>query len=317
MIIFSSGEYKPLLSVENSSFCCWLKTWLKYFICLLAGINSMMISPSLCAEKLNRENRFDSLPSISWSELEKRRPTGSFRLIYAEDETLCQIILNSLNEEDYNPDVYHSSPEIYHPLPELILQTRLNLPRKLLGTHLWRTEEYEIYYTDKTGKPQKDYWYRFIGQGDANLALGLGVKESYTEHHSVPYTDFIKFRLTAFPYPWKDKLYLTMDNINGQLRPTERDQYWKNKKFRLWEKDGRYKIDPEIEYYIYRYFEELIMVGSEYYLLSTLRFPEQDKPLRIVASLFNSMRTYQRWDYAPIPPHGVCFIESIFILHGE
>lgn len=144
------------------------------------------------------EQNGTSPPTISWSELEKRRPPDSFHMVYAEDKPVCKTILDALNEEGYDRRYFNSSPEIYHPLPELLLQTRLNMPRKLLETHLFRTEEYEIPWVDEKGKPQKDYWYRFIGQGYSVFALATDIDESYYEKHKYMYTDYIDFRSTFF-----------------------------------------------------------------------------------------------------------------------
>lgn len=268
--------------------------------------------------------------SITWSELEKHRPADSFRMVYAEDKAVCNTILDALNEKGYDSRYFNVSPKITYPLPELILQTRLNIPRKLLGTHLFRTEEFEIAYTDDSGKPHKDYWYRFIGQGYGNFALATGVKESYTAKHSAPYTDFIEFRLTAFPARAGCEncpFWLDPDGFGTQTRwrYASRGKYWRNESFDGWRRvqyqvehgdscDRGRKDTCNYDKASYSFFEEVIKVNQDYYLLSTLQYPDPDKPLRVVATLFD----YWHGNYqSEINMHAVCFMESNFILKGD
>lgn len=276
---------------------------LLYFIGIAC---TAVVTQPLYAESLNTGTDDDALLAMTWDELERQRPANSFNMVYAEDKQICQTILNALNEQGYDPEVYHSSPDIYHPLPELLLQTRLNLPRKLLGTHLFRTEEYEINYTDKTGTPQTDYWYRFIGLGYDELALGYEVKESYTVHHTVPYTDFIQFRWEAFPLTQS-----TCGDCVFGLKKARRYDYWKNEIFNQWAFDA---VDNKS--HTFSYFDEIVTVNKEYFILSTLAYPEQDKPLRVVASPLNRMRAFQQWAYGERSTLGICFMKSRFILQG-
>ncbi|MBJ3590551.1 hypothetical protein JGC56_05180 [Salmonella enterica subsp. enterica serovar Saintpaul] len=272
------------------------------------------------------EQNGTSPPIISWSELEKRRPPDSFHMVYAEDKSVCKTILDALNEEGYDRRYFNSSPEIYHPLPELLLQTRLNMPRKLLGTHLFRTEEYEIPWVDKKGEPQKDYWYRFIGQGYDTLALATDINESYYANHTEPYTDFIDFRRTFFStniQVWSEKKQLLIpefdyftvylvgyqkwgENFNAHKAYTDKIVT------RIYSNGKEYAIHPGQDI-----FGELIEMNDNYYLISTAAYPVQNDRIWIVVSAFNYMHTYQTWAYGKNDARNVCLLQSNFILQGE
>lgn len=267
------------------------------------------------------EQNGTSPPIISWSELEKRRPPDSFHMVYAEDKPVCKTILDALNEEGYDRRYFNSSPEIYHPLPELLLQTRLNMPRRLLGTHLFRTEEYEIPWVDEKGKPQKDYWYRFIGQGYSSFALATDIDESYYANHTQMYTDFIDFRRTFFSKDWlvrsrkKGALVVEFDFFRDRTK-------WKDlaQEINTYSTSGiGHKYSEEYwsdinEYYIV--FEELIKIDNNYYLLVTPPYPQKNSHIAIVAYAFNYMYSYMTWAYGKNDARAICFIESRFIL-GE
>ncbi|WP_260864339.1 hypothetical protein [Citrobacter sp. Marseille-Q6884] len=270
---------------------------------------------------VSEENR-TSPPTISWSELEKRRPPDSFHMVYAEDKPVCKIILDALNEEGYDRRYFNSSPEIYHPLPELLLQTRLNMPRRLLGTHLFRTEEYEIPWVDEKGKPQKDYWYRFIGQGYDTLILATDIEDGYFTKYTESYTDFIQFRRSFFSenlkvwskrksawiyefesFQDKTKWYEIFKFLNFQAENGDEQKY-----------SQQYWSDISENESV---FEELVNLDNQYYLLMTRSYPEQGSRLAIVAYVFNHMHTYMTWAYGNNEARAICLIESRFVLQGE
>ena len=265
-----------------------------------------------------------SPPTISWSELEKRRPPDSFHMVYAEDKPVCKTILDALNEEGYDRRYFNSSPEIYHPLPELLLQTRLNMPRRLLGTHLFRTEEYEIPWVDEKGRPQKDYWYRFIGQGYDTLALATDINESYYANHTEPYTDFIDFRRTFFSTDrlvWSKRKLAWIPEFDFFAEYYVNYKKW-NGSFKAWEVYGGTEEGKYSDGYWYPIkagddiFDEIIKINSDYYLLSTPAYPLQNEAIGIVVSAFNYMHSFQTWAYGKNEARAICLIESNFLLQG-
>lgn len=285
----------------------------------------LLVSGNLVAAETQvavSEQNGTSPPTISWSELEKRRPPDSFHMVYAEDKPVCKTILDALNEVGYDQRYFNSSPEIYHPLPELLLQTRLNMPRKLLGTHLFRTEEYEIPWVDEKGKPQKDYWYRFIGQGYSVFALATDIDESYYAHHTQMYTDYIDFRSTFFSRDilvWSRKTKALVPEfdffdhntkwdeisiaMNGQGENGVASQY-----------PEKYWSDIGSHMYV---FSELLTINNDYYLLETPVFPKKNNKVPIIAYSFNYMHSYMTWAYGGNKSRAICFIESNSILQGE
>lgn len=235
---------------------------------------------------------------ISREELFKKRPANGFRLVQSENDAVCQPFLQAINEEGYNSNYFNRSAEFETSLSELLIQTRLNIPRTLIGTHVYRTEEYVL----QTGQGI-EYWYRIAGAGPLgdNYLVLLAKMDSESEpwtkkYAGQRYTDFLDF----------------LDNINPQFSRYHSDRYSDSHislrikssliEYRL-KTDNRPR-DISDEFFLgwdADLVMELVAINNGNYIALIGSVVKEEQQIKILLTDFNSKN--------------ICYIQSIFTVN--
>jgi len=237
--------------------------------------------------------------TYSRAELLKARPANGFRLVYSDNDPVCDTVLEALNEPGYDNRYFNSSDKYKHSLPELLIQTRLNAPRTLIGTHLFRTEEYEIDSVDGT---KKEYWYRFIGQGDSMFGQGY-TKQSWMSVYKEMYSDFFNFIDNGLPY---HECYYNnpLPCVGFRLTVAVEQYFWRNDNFDIYVKESGLNFPPPWgdKYPMI----DMIILNKTYYLISSDANLKSGEYVRVVVNDFNEDSEFHRVG------RGVCFYKFKF-----